>query len=423
MMPRPRAFRRRAAGAVRRLAVVAAAVTLVHLPLAAQAPLQSEGLASLVVAGHPWGTLVGITLIVPHGSADDPPGRAGTAWLTGAGMRQTIEDRLGQDLVSATVEVDRTQTLFQTLVVPGDWHGALRTLLEAVFSGSPAATTIELERGSLTEAFLFERNAPVRDFQDAFYALLAGADSSWSRNPRGSLQSIQTVTVDDILSYHRAFYDRDEAVAAVVGAVEGLVEVQVYGAGASGLTGSILRAVLSSNEPAPWGSGQRVQIARDVTSTWIGVAFPIPRAVPRTTAELIEMRVREQLNPDPPDPGLYGSLVRLEMLPSGPALLIETATLPEARERWEAKIVEAVGGLGTAHREPGFFRWHRRRFRSVRLVGEGDPESEGRRLAADLLRDGFTRDLAADIAGLGPFSLSEAVDSLGEPRILVYGPD
>jgi hypothetical protein len=57
------------------------------------------------------------------------------------------------------------------------------------------------------------------------------------------------------------------------------------------------------------------------------------------------------------------------------------------------------------------------------MGSDAAPEGLGRRLTADLLRDGAPRDLDRDIRALTAAGLVELANSLGEPRILYFGPD
>ena len=66
---------------------------------------------------------------------------------------------------------------------------------------------------------------------------------------------------------------------------------------------------------------------------------------------------------------------------------------------------------------------HRRRFRNQMLVREGTPEEAALRRALDLQREGRVRPLLDEIWEVGPRELAEAAQELGDPRVLVMGPD
>lgn len=162
---------------------------------------------------------------------------------------------------------------------------------------------------------------------------------------------------------------------------------------------------------------------REVTNIWIGTAFPARRDTPRTVLEFLLLRLEDELNPIPRDTGLFGATVRLEDLPEGPALVVEAAVLPEDLARWESRIGGALSSLENNYRVPAFFELHKREFRNAALAADAAPEVEGKRIAMDLLREGRPRDLAAEIEAMTSEQVLRAVETLGQLRVLVFGPD
>jgi len=146
-------------------------------------------------------------------------------------------------------------------------------------------------------------------------------------------------------------------------------------------------------------------------------------ALPRTTLELLAHLLLEELDPVPPDAARYSVDVEVLDPPGGPVLQVTASLLPEALDRWEARVLEAVDSLAARPMEEDFFRWRRRRFRTRRLLAEAAPEVQATRLTRDLALLGRVRDLDAEVWSLSPSSLVEAARALGEPRILRFGPD
>jgi hypothetical protein len=153
------------------------------------------------------------------------------------------------------------------------------------------------------------------------------------------------------------------------------------------------------------------------------VGYPVAPGTDPTALELLIHRIREELITDPPAPGLFSAQVHMVYRGDRPILLIEAAVSPEATDEWEARILRSTHMLSGEILDPEFFGWHRRRFRATHLMEEMAPESEGRRLAFDLLRDGRIRDLPTEIDALEPDDMARAAVALGPPRILVLGPD
>jgi len=384
------------------------------------AAFRDHGFLSLAVSSHPWSTLVAVTLVIPRGSAEDPDELSGAAWLLGEAVRSRAERSLDVGEATVTVEVGRAQTVLQALALPSAWEDAYDALLDAAFRDPIDGNAVERERASLLAVFRFESGAPVREFEVEFYGTLSRRGDRWGRDPRGTPESVGRITRGDLEDLRIRVYRPREAVVTVAGAVGSEAGVRVFPAGSE--AGGTPRLGPRGRAPM-WDDDDRRHLVREVTNSWIGVAFAVPPDVPRTLLEFIRHRLEEELNPEPADPDLFGSQVRIEELPGGTVLLIETAVLPEAQRRWEQRIAGTIERLGERHRDPGSFRWHRRRFRSVRLTSDGAPEAEGLRMALDLLREGRVRDLATEVWAMQPEQVEQAVDAFGGPRVLVFGPD
>lgn len=412
--------RPRRAGALALAATAALPVTvLAQLARADSADLRRHDFAVLAVSPHPWSTTVALTVVLPTGSADDPSELPGSAWLLGKVVRDALQERLSRTGAAAGVLVDRSHTTYQVLAVPGAWREAYEALVEVVFSGSPDSRSLDRHRTELHAVFGFERGAPVREFEAQLVELVGGVGSSWSRDPRGAPEALERITASDLTSLRRRLYRAEDAVMTLVGALDAEPGLLLYPG-----RRSTVRSALGGRggRGGSARSSGRERLERDVTNTWIGVALTVPRDVPRTVLEFIEQRLRDELNPTPADPGLFGTQVRIEETPDGPTLVVESAVLPEEQSRWEERILRTIDTLAERHREPTFFHAQRRRFRNLRLTEEGAPEVEGRRMAMDLLREGRVRDLPAEIGELDPDHVARALDDLSPPRILVFGP-
>jgi hypothetical protein len=258
---------------------------------------------------------------------------------------------------------------------------------------------------------VFETDSPYREFEGAATALLAEPGSPWARPPRGTPASLRAVGAVDLEGYRARHLRREAAALAVVGPV----------------SADFAPVSPPSDPPYPadraWATGDRVVLARDVTSAWLAVAYPAPSDLPRTHLEFVAHLLQEELDPVPPTPDRYGIDVRIEETPRGPVLVVEASVVPEAAATWESRILDTVERLATETLAEDFFRWRRRRFRAERLLDESAPEAEAARITADLVREGRVRDLGVEIWRLDGQALLNAVGSLGPPRILLLGPD
>lgn len=396
-------------------------------------PPPTGGWQAWAAVPHPWCTVVALTVVLPTGGAEDPPGRSGTARLLGELSADAVRQRLGEDGLRVEARVDRGRTVYRVLAVPEAWNRAYGALESVLFTGPTPSEGLAEERASLQAELTFEAGSPVREFEGELYRMLSGAGATtWSRDPRGTVASLDSITPADLGTYRRRHYDRGRAVLSVVGAVDPdevsrtVVGRMADGAPEAGEHGAMVAARETPPGPAgpAWAEADRIRLVRDVTSGWIGAAYPVDPSVPRTAVEMLLQRARSELITNPPAPGLFSAEVALQELPGGESvILIRAAVLPDAVDRWETRILDTMARVSAERLQPDFFRFHRRRFRNLRLTEDASPEVEGLRAALDLRRDGRLRDLGADIWGLDSDALAGAAATLGPPRVLVFGPD
>lgn len=362
---------------------------------------------------HPRGTAVAAALRVHAGSQDDPQGLEGTAWL----LARVLEDQVNRALDPARAvfdaSVERATTVFTLLAEPEAWTAAWAVTDSVLFGAPLDPGLVERHRADLIQDMAFEADSPYREFEAGAVALLAEQATAWARPPRGTPASVAAVGPTALEEYRTSFVVRGAAVQAVVGPVS---------AEPLPAPGPAVAPPAAAGDVA-WVSGDRVALVRDVTNTWIEVAYPVPSSLPRTHLEMVAHLLEEELDPTPPPADRYDVDVRIEEAPRGPVLIVEASVFPEAAAGWEARILGVVEGLSRSAMADDFFRWRRRRFRAERLLEESAPEVEARRLTADLLRDGATRDLGVEIWGLDPQDVQAAARALGPPRIFVLGPD
>lgn len=396
------------------------------LPLAAGAqeapPADTMGRAPTLrgvhVATRSRGTAVATAIVIPVGSAADPSEGPGTAHTLGEVLAAGVRRSLGP-AAEVSVRVERDWTAFLLLAPREGWPASLEALASSLFRDPVPGDLVEAVRNGLLARFTFEEGAPVREFQRELYGVLTSAADPWARGPRGRAEAVRGLSPGDLASFRRTHYDRGTARVVVVGPVDTVAARAAVAA--AGLGGRPTPRPGADDDRA-WDEGERLHLAREVTNAWIGVLFPAPGDMSRTLLEALAHRVTEELNPATPDPGIYAASARVEETPGGPVLLIEAAVFPEAAQRWERRILEMVDELEEPAAAP-FFRWQRRRFRSERLLEESPPEAEALRAALDLLREGRVRDLPAEVWSLTADAIAGAADELGDPRILVLGPD
>lgn len=376
--------------------------------------------AHVAVSPHAHGTLVGVVLRLSAGADRDPPGREGTAHLLARVREEQAGELLDPARATLTARVERGATVYTLLAVPDAWPETLATVDSLLFEAPVPPPRVDRQRTRLGETLRFESGSPVRTFEDEAASLLTEAGSSWAAPVRGTPASVDALTAQALEAWHRDHVRRSDAVVALAGPLApaatttGRKDPPVGGPGVEpgGATPRVA-----------WRVGDRVALVQEVTSGWLAVAWPAPDTVPRTAMELLAHLLEEELDPVPPDPDRYDVEVEVLDAPGGPVLQLRATLLPEALPRWEDRVLAAVTALAREPMEPDFFRWRRRRFRTERLLAEAAPEAEADRMTRDLAAQGRARDLDRAIWSLDPSGLLAAARALGEPRILLLGPD
>jgi hypothetical protein len=332
-----------------------------------------------------------------------------------------LADALGPD-AAATVDVQRDAFVVTVTAGPDRWVSAYRTATNVVSRRDLSTERFEAARARLVNRMAFVAGAPVREFENEAARLYSAGELDWARPPDGIPESLQTLSVSDLDQYRRRNLVASRAAVAIVGPVD---ETAATGT-AAGLRDGMSREAASPTETgrSAWITGDRLLVTREITNTSLAFAYPLPPERGRTEVAFLAHVIGESLSSDPPDPGVYRAEASVRDGPTGPLLIIEAAVFPEVGSRWETRIATAVRTTQSINPdEDVFFPWQQRRFRSRLMGSDAAPEGLGRRLTADLLRDGAPRDLDRDIRALTAAGLVELANSLGEPRILYFGPD
>ena len=186
----------------------------------------SNGLPVWIVAQHEL-PIVQMSLVVRAGTAADPPGRFGIASLAaalltaGAGAHSAVElaDELDTHVANLSASTTADTSLLR-LYVPVPGLAAVMPLMADV-AQRPTFPAAELERARRQRLGMLRG---VRDDPDALAALAfaRGLHGAADRNAApliGSAGSLEAITVEDVVAFHKAAYRPANSTLLVVGAV------------------------------------------------------------------------------------------------------------------------------------------------------------------------------------------------------------
>lgn len=446
-------------------ALFAILATMIAVPDA----LPGQTVDQLLVHSRDHDPLVALSVRFPNGAASDPADQSGAAFLLGRVVEEEGNPRIAELSARLSVDVARNEFTLTLLAPPDRWIEAwerMRPLLES----SPLSESVVADaRTRHGERLLFEAGAPGRNFEVEEAAYLYGASTPEARPIAGTREGIEGLERSDLEAARARVIRWEEAIAALVGPIDendaGVVfsgptlqvgppppvapptapaEDAADTTGADSLGAAppvippgaadapavrigrrspVLQAPSGAQEgTAPWNSRDRRTIDRDVTSTWITVAWPLPSGAPLVLEDFLVHLIEEALNPTPPDPGVYWAEVEIRSVRGTPVLVVNASVDPGSALEWEERILDEVEQVATDPPRGAFFELARRRYRSARLLGHAVPEDRARWIARTWARHGEIPRIPAEVWGLERGQVSALAEARGEPRILLFGP-
>jgi hypothetical protein len=432
------------------------------LPALAPTSLEARQAEPVMVHPRPDDAVVAVALRFPVGSSMDPESREGTAFLLGRVLEAEGQRRLQP--LSATLETTVARNEFTvTLRAPADeWDRAWSTVRELLAGAPISDAALNLARESQRERLVFEAGAPVRSFEVERDRFLLGASHPGSRRLRGTPNGLTSLSAGDLNDFRSRHLRLEASLIAVVGPltpaqVQGVLRAptQLVGPARESETPSTdaappqdpadsltaeqlpparalpplmrprplpLRVPTTPSAPSVWLSGDRMVIDQEVTSTWIAVAWPLPAGTPAVLLDFLVHVLGEELNPSPPDPGLYRAEVRMERIGPSPFLLVNATVDPRVTLRWEERILQAMESVAQDPPRGAFFELTRRRYRASRLLEQAFPEARALWLTRTQAEEGEVPLFTHATWGLTREGLQGLAESRGEPRILLFGP-
>ncbi len=429
----------------------------------------------VVLDPDPQARVFALTFRFPFGTAQDPVGGEGAAFLLGRVLERQGNRVFGQHGATLGIEVGSEEFLFSMVSAPSRWRETMIAMEGLLYREVLSAAVLEAARGELLDVLAFESGAPVRAFEVERGNLLLGPGHPGARPPQGRPTTIESLGIGDLEALRSLHLRAQEGVVAATGPVRAdelsamlstvvrdleaergrglsptraLEPTDPVSAGDSsvprprqgatdeatplppppvlrlhGTTSPVLEVPPEPRDPPAWTTGERVVLDRELTSTWISVAFPFPPGTPTRLLDFLGHLLIEGLTPSPPDPGLFEAQVSQVVVRDAPVLVVTASVDPRATSRWEERLRGSLGQLAEEPPAGAFFELTRRRFRSSVLIESAIPENRSMWLAREVASEGDpAADLEALVWGLRRPAVSAAAAAAGPPRTILFGP-
>ena len=180
----------------------------------------------VVVVEHREQPAVSLRAIVRAGSAQDPAGRPGVAAMVSMLLDQGTESRTAQQ-VAETIDaaggllntgLGRDLSFVNTVVMKDDLALGMRLVADLLRSPAFAPEELERQRQQVLSGLKVAYQDP-EYLADLVFDRLVYGDHPYGVPGNGTVESVQAMTRDDLLAFHRAHYAPNNTLLAVVGDV------------------------------------------------------------------------------------------------------------------------------------------------------------------------------------------------------------
>jgi zinc protease len=171
---------------------------------------------------------VAISLAMRAGSAGDPAGAEGTAWLLSRVIDRGTVSRSAADIAEAldsrgiSVNIGVTRHLFSltcTCLVE-DFEPVLALLGEIVMTPSLHEAEIATRKGEVITAIRQDDDSPAVRATEALMALLYPGGHPYGRRTKGSIEIVEGLTRAELASFHAQRFGPGALTAVIVGDVD-----------------------------------------------------------------------------------------------------------------------------------------------------------------------------------------------------------
>lgn len=200
-----------------------------HAGLAPVRQSLANGVTALVqrTATHP---AVTVALMLPAGSAYDPPDRSGLAHFvsrvidrgTERRSSSTISEALDDRGVTLSASVNRHLFLMSCLCLSEDVAEVLEVVADVLRNPLFPEAEVETRRGEIVTSIRQDEDNPAVVASQVLMQLLYPGGHPYGRRSRGTLASTAATTRDELIAFHRSRFFPAGLTVALVGDVEPL---------------------------------------------------------------------------------------------------------------------------------------------------------------------------------------------------------
>jgi zinc protease len=168
---------------------------------------------------------IAINLAVNAGSASDPPGLAGTAWLlsrvidrgTHTQSAAAIAEALDSRGVTLTIAVTRHAFTLACRCLAEDFEPVLAILADIVTSPSVPDDELAIRKSEVVTSIRQDEDNPAVRATEALMERLYPGDHPYGRRTKGSIAVVDSLMRDQLLGLHGARFAPGELTAVIVG--------------------------------------------------------------------------------------------------------------------------------------------------------------------------------------------------------------
>jgi zinc protease len=223
--------------------------------------------------------LVSIEFAFAGGAAQDPAGKAGTATLAASLLNDGVgdfdskafHDRLERKAIEMSFRADRESIRGSLRTLTDNRDEAFDDLRLALTAARFDASDVELNRSQILSMLRRQTTSPT-DIANRRWWETAFAGHAYGRSVEGSLESVPTISIDDLKAYTKRVLARDHLKVAVVGDID----ADAVGAMLDRVFGTLpAKADLNPvPDTTPQGIGRQITVSLDVPQTVVEFGGP-----------------------------------------------------------------------------------------------------------------------------------------------------